>query len=207
MSLDLDAHTRIADLPDDPLELLTAWLGRAEEAEEIRYPGAMCLSTVSPEGRPEGRFVIVHLIAGRDLVFLTDARSPKARSLASSPAAALTAYWGPPLELQVRVEGEVEPAPEDVADEIFARRPRRSQATPWISRQSEPTTLEELARALERAERGWEGGESLPRPEHWRAYRLTPRRFEFWQARRGRLHDRALYTPGEKGWTRVRLAP
>lgn len=198
---------RSASLPDDPLELLAAWVREAEAEESIQYARAMCLSTVSPEGAAQGRFVIVHSIDARGLLFLTDARSPKARGWQTHSTAALTAYWQAPLERQVRIEGTVEPAEAELADQVFHQRPRPSQATPWASRQSEVTTLEKLEAALEAADRRFQDVDPLPRPPHWRGYRLAPRRLEFWLARPRRLHDRFRYTRSGSAWGRVRLAP
>jgi pyridoxamine 5'-phosphate oxidase len=201
-------HLRLEALPADPLDLFTEWYRRAEAEEHIPYPEAMCLSTVSPQGRPEGRFVIVHAFDTEGFVFSSDARSPKALSLAATPFAALTVYWGAPLEAQVRIEGPVEEAPAALADALYHRRPRRSQATPWASRQSEVTTLAALEARLEEVDRTYEGLETLPRPDHWRAWRLVPEVFELWLARPRRLHDRFRYTRrGDGGWGRVRLAP
>lgn len=199
---------RLADLPEDPLELFAAWYRRAVAVAHLRYPNAMCLSTASPDGRPEGRFVIVHAWGEDGFLFLTDARSAKGRALAHLPYASLAVYWGAPLELQVRVEGGVEVAPEEDADRVFAQRPRRSQATPWASRQSEVTTLEALEASLAEVDRRFAGRDPLPRPPHWRAYRLLPETMEFWAARPRRLHDRFRYRRlAGGGWERVRLAP
>lgn len=199
---------RLETLPDDPFDLFGEWYRRAEAEEGISYPDAMCLSTVSPRGRPEGRFVIVHAFDAGGFVFLSDARSPKACALAETPFAALTCYWGAPLEVQVRVGGPVEEAPAALADELFHQRPRRSQATPWASRQSEVTTLAEMEARMAEVDRTFEGVEALPRPGSWRAWRLVPEVFEFWAARTRRLHDRFRYTRrADGGWQRARLAP
>ena len=207
MTREIPGHTRLASLPDDPVELFAAWHERAAAASEIQYPSAMCLSTVSPEGKPQGRFVIVHPQPDGTFVFLTDADSPKARGLAVTPVAALTAYWGAPLELQIRLEGAVEPVEAEIADAIFTRRPRASQMTHFVSRQSRPATLPELAAGLERLEIELGEDESPGRPDHWVGFRLVPERFEFWEARARRLHDRFLYTRDGGGWSKTRLAP
>ena len=200
-------RTHLSELPLDPFLLFADWQRRAEAADEIQYPTAMCLSTTGADGWPRGRFVIAHFV-DRAFVFLTDCRSPKARALAANPRAALTVYWGRPLELQVRIEGRVEEATEATADAIFARRPKPSQTTPWASRQSEVTDFEALEERLRELDERWAERESLPRPEHWRGYRLSPSRFEFWAARARRLHDRFEYRlRSGASWTRDRLAP
>jgi pyridoxamine 5'-phosphate oxidase len=200
-------HRRVAELPEDPLDLFADWYERAESEPGLDYPNAMCLSTVSPDGRPEGRFVIVHSFSADGFVFLTDDRSAKARSLAHTPFAALTVYWPKPLELQVRVDGSVERAPGAFSDEIFARRPRRSQITPWISRQSEVASLSTLQQRLNEVDEQWSHLEEIGRPPHWSGYCLLPRQMEFWIARPRRLHDRFRYRRSGDAWQRERLAP
>ena len=200
-------HYRLRDLPQDPFELYAAWYERAEAADAIQYPSAMCLSTVDAEGGPQGRFVIAHRLE-KAFVFLTDSRSPKARALAADRRAALTAYWGWPLENQVRIEGEIDETSAATNDMLFEQRPKGSQATPWASRQSEVTSLDRLEDRLAEIDRKWADSDSLPRPEHWVGYRLLPSMFEFWAARPRRLHDRFRYTRRPGGdWDRVRLAP
>lgn len=201
-------RTRLIALPEDPVDLFTAWYRRASAAPEVQYPSAMCLSTVSPEGRPQGRFVIAHPQADGSFVFLTDRRSPKARALDAHHTAALTVFWDRPLELQIRVEGAVAEVSAEIADGIFARRPRASQMTHSVSRQSEPVTLARLTERLDRLEAELAEDEAPGRPAHWGGYRLDPERFEFWEARAQRLHDRFLYTrEGDGGWSVVRLSP
>lgn len=208
MGGEIRGHTRLSSLPDDPVELFTAWHERAAAAPEVQYPSAMCLSTVSARGRPQGRFVIAHPQPDGTFIFLTDAGSPKARGLAVTPFAALTGYWGAPLEQQVRVEGAVSAVDSGLADEIFVRRPRASQLTHFVSRQSRPVTLVDLADGLDRLEAELGDDEGPGRPEHWVGFRLEPESWEFWQARARRLHDRFLYTrTGDLGWSKVRLAP
>ena len=44
-------------------------------------------------------------------------------------------------------------------------------------------------------------------PEQWGGYRLRPQRWEFWQGRDNRLHDRLVYEPADQGWLITRLQP
>ena len=46
-----------------------------------------------------------------------------------------------------------------------------------------------------------------PRPPHWGGFRLVPERWEFWQGRKSRLHDRLCYQLESGTWLRQRLAP
>ena len=193
--------------PSDPYRLFAQWYEEVRACEHIRYAGAMGLSTVDARGQPEGRIVLMHAFDASGFVFFTDARSRKGRALAQLPKAALTFYWGP-LERQVRVQGRVEQVAGEVADEFFKRRPRRSQGTAWASAQSRPLeSRAALDRRMEKIDARFEGRSEIPRPPHWRAYRVCPRRIEFWTAGARRLHDRVLYTKEGGEWTVTRLFP
>jgi len=193
--------------PADPHVLFRAWYEDAERCDAIRYAHAMCLSTVDAEGLPDARTVLLKHFDDAGFVFFTDARSPKARQLEGRPAAALTFYWGP-LERQVRLRGEVAPAGDERSDACFAHRPRESRITAWASRQSEPLARRgELEERVESHTKEFENEDAVPRPPHWRAYRLTARIVEFWQARAGRLHDRLLYVRDGGGWRISWLEP
>jgi pyridoxamine 5'-phosphate oxidase len=203
-----------APLPPGPLPLFETWHAAAAAHEGIQYAGAACLSTVSADGFPEGRIVLLHAVGSDGFAFFTDVRSAKGRALARTPRAALTFYWGP-LERQVRVQGRVALAAKAEADRFFAERPRRSRLTAWASAQSRSLAggREPLAQRMEALQERFAQHETIPRPSYWRAYRVQPRRVEFWEARAKRLHARVRYErddAGESGkpqWTIRRLAP
>ncbi|MDX1420393.1 MAG: pyridoxamine 5'-phosphate oxidase [Rubricoccaceae bacterium] len=195
-----------ADAHPDPFDQLRVWLAEAVEAGALE-PNAMTLATASPEGHPSARLVLLKDVDERGLSFFTNLESRKARELTANPHAALT-FWWPELERQVRVEGRAEGVPGAEADTYFARRPRGSRVGAWASPQSRPlpdrATLD--ARYAE-AEARFAGAEP-PRPPFWGGFRVVPERFEFWQGRPSRLHDRLLYAAGgDGGWTVTRLAP
>lgn len=194
-------------LADDPFQQFKLWFSDAQLRDDIQYAAAACLSTVSPEGYPEGRMVIVQDVASGAFTFCTDNRSPKSRALAGNPRAALTFYWGP-LERQVRIQGTVESGDEEAADLCFQRRPKRSQITAWASRQSERLSdLRALVRRVEELDDKYQNAASVPRPPHWTSYRIIPRSIEFWCARSRRLHDRFLYRLDNDSWAIERLSP
>ncbi len=201
------------DPPLNPLELFDAWYDQAREEEGIRYPHAMCLSTVDAEGRPDARMVLLLFRDEAGFVFFTDDRSAKARQLQASkedeaPHAALTFYWES-LDLQIRIRGSVLPTSDAISDHCFAERPRGSRITAWAAHQSQPLASRQdlLARHADQEDRHREQAE-IPRPPHWRAYRLQPNSLEFWQAQRHRLHKRWLYELDSPGpWRLTRLEP
>ena len=197
-----------ADLSADPLELFQKWFGEAELCESILDPNAMCLSTVGKDGYPEGRIVLMKGLDERGFLFFTNSNSAKGRALDTTPKASIVFFWDP-LRRQVRASGDVTTVSEAESDEYFASRERRSQLGAWASLQSEELPRREvLEERLAELERTYDG-EPVPRPPHWKGYRLLPLRIEFWQERTNRLHDRFLYVrdtrPGS--WTVRRLYP
>ncbi len=195
------------DPPDTPFPFFDAWMDAAHRCEKIRYPQAMCLSTLSADGYPEGRIVLLHAYDEAGFRFMTDTRSAKGRALAHCPRAALTLYWEP-LERQVRIQGDVEAADDAEADRFFAERPRRSRATAWASDQSAVVANDaEFSRRVAHIDARFEDVDPIPRPPHWQAYRVIPRNVEFWQAGGRRLHERIRYVRTETGWRMDVLAP
>lgn len=202
----LRGSLRATDLGDDPLATLRGWLAVAAEAGEAEA-NAMALATVGPDGRPSVRFVLLKDVTDAGLTFFTNYGSRKAQELDASKHAAL-AFWWPSLERQARVEGSVERLPRDRSEAYFHTRPYGSQIGAWASRQS--TVLDGRAsleaRAAELRARYPEG--AVPCPPFWGGYLLRPSRFEFWQGRDDRLHDRFAVDAADDGsWTVVRLAP
>ncbi len=197
-----------ADAPADPIELFDAWFGAAVAAG-LPEPNAMVLATVSPQGWPEARTVLLKGYDAAGLRFFTNTASAKGVALAGLPRAALVFPWHP-IERQVRVTGEVVPVGDDEVASYFATRPRESQLGAWTSPQSQVVgSREDLDRLLAEAEARFPEGEQVPVPPSWGGYRVVPQSWEFWAGRPGRLHDRLRYrrTPTGSDWFRERLAP
>ena len=193
-------------VPSDPFELLKQWLQEALTAG-LLDPNAVALATVSPDGQPSVRAVLLRDLNERGFVFFTNYESRKACDLQHNPKAALLFLWSP-LERQVRVEGVVERVSDAESDAYFRTRPRSYQLAAWASPQSQPIPdrafLERRYQAM--AERF--AGQEVPRPPFWGGFRLTPERMEFWKGRANRLHDRLLYIRQPDGsWRIQRLAP
>jgi pyridoxamine 5'-phosphate oxidase len=189
----------------DPLKQFETWLKQAIGAE-LPEPNAMTLATVGEDGRPSTRVVLIKGCDERGIVWYTNYSSRKGRELAARPFAALQFHWVE-LERVVRIEGRVEKTSVEESDAYFASRPLDSRIGAWASPQSEVITSRAVLVAAA-AKYGAQFAFHPPRPPHWGGYRLQPDRWEFWQGRRSRLHDRLRYRPGEQGgWLRERLAP
>jgi pyridoxamine 5'-phosphate oxidase len=189
----------------DPIEhfkdLLTA--ARAIDRAVLPEPTAMSLATVSVDGQPSVRMVLLKGVDQRGFVFYTNFESRKGRELLANPRAALCFHWQP-LELQVRIEGTAERITDEEADAYFATRPRVSQLGAWASHQSATLSSDEEldARVREIEERF--AGHQVPRPPHWSGFRVVPASIEFWRSRAFRLHERRLFERVDGDW-RMRL--
>lgn len=189
----------------DPFAQFDAWLSEALAMPGIVEPNAMSLATVGDEGRPSSRIVLLRQWDGRGFVFYTNYESRKGGELAHRPAAALLLWWGA-LERQIRIEGRVERVDNAESDAYFATRPRGHRLSAWASPQSRVVSGKDaLEAAMAEAEARFAG--DVPRPPHWGGYRVVPDRFEFWQGRPNRVHDRVAYERVADGWTIARLAP
>ena len=188
----------------DPLRQFEQWLNEAI-AGELPEPNAMTLATVSSDQRPSTRVVLIKGYDARGIVWYTNYDSRKGRELAGNPQAALQFHWVE-LERVVRIEGRVEKVSAQDSDTYFHSRPLDSRIGAWASPQSEVIS----GRSVLVANASKFGAQFLlqpPRPPHWGGYRLVPDRWEFWQGRKSRLHDRLRYTLQEGHWLRERLAP
>jgi len=197
-----------ADLLPQPEPMLAAWI-EAARVEGNADPTAFCLATADAGGRPSARFVLLKHLDAAGLCFYTDSRSQKGLELLANPHAAAAFYW---LETdrQVRAEGRVELLPETMAEDYFNQRPLGSRLAAAASVQSRPiesrAALEARVEALKQA---FPQGD-VPRNPAWRGYRLIPERWEFWQGRPSRLHDRFVYRRNADAgadWVITRLMP
>ena len=189
----------------DPLALFDIWFAEARQAE-INDPEAMALATADAAGRPAARMVLLKGHGPDGFVFYTNEQSAKGEQLAANPRAALLFHWKP-LRRQVRIEGAVEPVADAQADAYFASRARDSQLGAWASEQSRPLdSRESFEQHFEQVKSRFEG-KDVPRPLHWRGYRVVPQRIEFWSDRPHRLHERRLFTRAGPGWTEGLLYP
>ena len=190
--------------PERPLTQFEAWLQQAIAAQ-VPEPNAMTLATVDANGRPSTRVVLIKGVDERGLVWYSNFNSRKGQQLAANPAAALQFHWVE-LERVVRIEGLVERVDDAEADAYYASRPLDSRIGAWASPQSQVITSRGVlvAQAARYAARF---ALSPPRPPHWGGFRLLPDRWEFWQGRKSRLHDRLCYRMIDGHWIRERLAP
>ncbi|MGB0368019.1 MAG: pyridoxamine 5'-phosphate oxidase [Flavobacteriales bacterium] len=192
-------------LNDNPMEQFASWMEEAVNAQ-ILDPYAMCISTVGLDGKPSSRIVYWRDVEAGGFVFYTNYNSHKGKEIEANPNAALNFHWTE-LERQIRIEGTVVKASEEVSDLYWSKRPRESQLGAWASAQSQSITgKEELQKNLDAAKTKFEGID-VPRPPHWGGYSVKPTRVEFWQGRPSRLHDRFVYSKDGSSWKIEQLSP
>jgi pyridoxamine 5'-phosphate oxidase len=188
----------------DPLKQFEQWLTEAIAAV-IPEPNAMTLATVASNLRPSTRVVLIKGYDENGLRWYTNYESRKGQELAGNPFAALQFHWVE-LERVVRIEGRVGRTSAEDSDAYYASRPLDSRIGAWASPQSQPIAGRSVLVA-NAAKYGAQFMLNPPRPPHWGGYQLVPDRWEFWQGRRSRLHDRLRYSRAGEAWVRDRLAP
>lgn len=188
----------------NPMEMFSKWHEEAIE-NDCFEPHTVTLSTSSKDGKPAARIVYLREQDDEGFIFYTNYTSRKGIELVDNPHVALLFYW-PCTERQVRIEGVVSKISEARSDEYFESRPRISKVGAWASQQSQRIedrkTLEERVAAFDK-----KYPNEVPRPPHWGGLIVKPTYFEFWQGRKGRLHDRICFEGADKKWQVFRLAP
>lgn len=190
---------------ENPLLQFSTWFEEAVNAQ-ILDPYAMLISTVDETGQPHTRVVYLRNISEEGMIFYTNYNSQKGKNISASNKIALTFFWVE-LERQIRIEGTVKKVSEELSDKYFAARPRESQLGAWASNQSE--TIKNRAELEENLKHYTEKfkNSDVPRPPHWGGYIVEPTKFEFWQGRPSRLHDRLIYAKNNNDWIISRVAP
>ena len=191
----------------NPLDQFALWYEESVNTQALET-NAMVLATVSEIGYPSTRVVYMRDIDENGVIFYTNYNSQKGKEVANNPAVSLLFFWGE-LERQVRIFGKASKVSAKISDEYFASRPRESQIGAWSSDQS--NKIEARSTLKEKYEYYSDKFKdlSVPRPENWGGFQVMPEKFEFWQGRPNRLHDRIIYlkSPETNEWEISRLAP
>jgi pyridoxamine 5'-phosphate oxidase len=201
---DLWVPLDLADCDPNPFVQFQRWFDEAKG--EMPERDAVALSTATPDGRSSTRMVLMRHVDDHSFGWFTNYESRKSEQLATNPVAALLWYCEP-RGRQIRIEGPVEKMTSDESDAYFATRARGSQLGAHASHQSSPLASREALEARVREFDVEFEGRDVPRPPFWGGFRLTPNRFEFWQHREDRLHDRVVYLPDDAQWRLERQAP
>ncbi len=199
-----EAELTRSEISEDPFIQFQNWF---EKAVELKLPdaNAMTLATVSAEGKPSARILLLKDFDEKCFCFFTNYNSRKGGDITSNPNGAMVFFW-PQLERQIRIEGRIEKLESELSDEYFFERPLGSRMAASVSPQSEEIDNREVLNKMISKFQS-ENGDHFSRPKYWGGYRLMPELFEFWQGRKNRLNDRFEYNLENKDWKLRRLAP
>ncbi len=194
------------DVNQSPFKQFELWMQQAVEAE-ILEPHAMTVSTVSAEGKPSSRIVLLRGFDENGFVFYTNYSSHKGNDMAQNKYACLNFFW-PDLERQIRIEGSIAKIDQQISTAYFHSRPRESQIGAWASIQSAVIANRKVVEdAFLHYTEKFKDSAVIPKPEHWGGYNIKPTSIEFWQGRPSRLHDRLRYSLENSNWKIERLSP
>ncbi|MFV0590722.1 MAG: pyridoxamine 5'-phosphate oxidase [Draconibacterium sp.] len=194
------------NIKSDPIEFFSQWMNEAIESG-LQDATSMALATAGSDGFPQSRIVLLKDFNSDGFTFFTNYQSEKGTAISENPKVSLHFFWSE-LERQIRVTGIAEKTSEETSEKYFHSRPLDSQIAAAVSAQSSEvpsrTSLEEKFSDL----KNQLNGKNPELPENWGGYLVRPVKFEFWQGRANRLHDRIIYEKQTgKSWLIKRLAP
>ena len=207
-----DQGLNLEDLGIDPIRILRDWMEEATKKSPGRWfePNAMSLATSDLKGKVTVRLVLLKGICEEGIQFFTNYDSAKGKQLAENPRAAVALHW-PYLGRQIRIEGVAEKTSRQVSDEYFHSRPVGAQLSASVSKQSSVVPSRQALEQEKQVLISEVGDGEVALPDDWGGYLIRPDRFEFWQGRSDRLHDRIVLMRNKSEesdeWEVVRLAP
>lgn len=189
----------------DPIENFVCWLDEAVE-QKMPDPNAMALATVNKENKPSVRTVFYKGFVRGGFSFYTNYNGRKAQDISANPNVCVNFFW-PLLERQIRIEGKAQKTTREESETYFKTRARESQLGAWASNQSQRLMSQEvLANRFKELDTLY-AGKDIPCPPHWGGYIIIPEKIEFWFGRKGRMHERYVYTRNGSNWDRSFLNP
>lgn len=197
------------DVDKNPAVQFKKWFQQAQDAK-VTIPEALNLATAElPSGRVSNRIVLLKELDkdGRLVIYSNWEYSRKGTDLKTNAWVSLC-FWWKDLERQVRIEGRAHRLSLEESRIYFEQRPRGSQLGAWASHQSQPVTSREaLEQSVREVEETHKGSETIPCPPYWGGIAVRPERWEFWQGRPSRLHDRIEYLAEQDNWIVRRISP
>lgn len=197
---------RRSDLADNPIIQFDQWFQEAIIAG-VKETNACVLATVNKNFHPSARIMLLKHYDEDGFIFFTNYNSRKGLEIQENPYASLVFWWKEQIR-QIRIEGQIKKAAENISDIYFAGRDRQANLSVYASQQSQPIMNRDyLDNEFKKYVKQFKEIDPLPRPDYWGGYILIPATIEFWSGRENRLHDRFLYLKENNHWKIERLAP
>lgn len=196
---------QVSENLSEPISIAHEWIKEAEMADSP-LPHAMNIATINLDGSPSSRMVLLKKITDRGFIFFTDYEGNKGKQISLFSQAAITFWWAK-TNKQIRIEGHCSKISDEENDEYFYSRPRGSQISASVSRQSSSIdSYENLVNDSKIFEKN-NAGKKISRPDRWGGYILKPILIEFWEDQSNRLHKRKLFKFNEGNWEISYLSP
>ena len=190
----------------DPFAMFQRWYDDAVAAE-VYEPNAMVVASVSADGQPSARMVLLKGFSRGGLGLLHQPRLAQGHRAARQPA--LSRCCSPGTRWSGRCASTASrPSCSDATRSTPTSPPGR--AAPGSGAHASHQSREVASRA--ELDDAWAAADAaypdeVPVPDEWGGFRVVPEAVEFWQGRPGRMHDRLVYRRTDAGWTTHRLAP
>ena len=190
---------------NDPISQFESWFDEAKKSEPS-LPEAMSVATVSADGQPSSRMVLLKSFDKEGFVFYTNMESRKGLEIKFNSKTALLFHWKS-LQRQVRIVGTISEVSAEEADSYFQTRQRGSQIGAWASEQSRVMNGSlDLEKAVASCTAKF-GTQTIERPPFWTGLRVYPTEIEFWSEGTFRLHLREFYSRDGEFWRKALLYP
>lgn len=190
---------------NDPISQFESWFNEAKKSEPS-LPEAMSVATVSADGQPSSRMVLLKSFDKEGFVFYTNMESRKGLEIKFNSKTALLFHWKS-LQRQVRIVGIISEVSAEEADSYFQTRQRGSQIGAWASEQSRVMNGSlDLEKAVASCTAKF-GTKTIERPPFWTGLRVYPTEIEFWSEGTFRLHLREFYSRDGEFWRKALLYP
>lgn len=201
----MNNNENLIPLNSNPISLFDKWFDLAKK-NEVNDPNAMGLTTISNDGKPSLRIVLLKSFSEKGFVFYTNSESKKGVAISYNKFVALNFYWKS-IKKQIRIEGTASLISDKESDNYFRSRPTLSKISAWASSQS--STLSNRSELIDKTEKLKIKyiNKNIPRPPYWNGYLVEPESIEFWQEMAYRLHDRVEYKRNSNGWLSKKLYP
>ena len=192
---------------DDPFKLFGEWFNKAKETE-INDPNALALATADKNGAPSVRMVLLKDFSDTGFVFYTNLESKKSGDIKNNPNASMCFHWKSLLR-QIRIVGTISSVSNQEADNYYNSRAYGSRIGAWASKQSSVLkNRDELYQSIDNFKKKFPEEKSVPRPDYWSGWNLSPNEIEFWLDGDSRIHQRLKYIKlNDKSWKKVLLSP